>query len=39
MRASVPPFAVRMPRSVDGVVDVADELTFTVDDTGHWSLT
>ena len=27
------PFAVRMSRSVDGVVDVAGELTFTVDDT------
>ena len=32
-KKSMIPFAVRMSRSVDGVVDVADELTFTVDDT------
>lgn len=30
---SMIPLAVRMSRSVDGVVDVADELTFAVDDT------
>lgn len=27
--------AVALARSVDGVVDIADELTFTVDDTHH----
>jgi CBS domain-containing protein len=32
-KKSMIPFAVRMSRSVDGVVDVADELTFAVDDT------
>ena len=32
-KKSMIPFAVRMSRSVDGVVDVAGELTFTVDDT------
>ena len=32
-KKSMIPFAVRMSRSVDGVVDVVDELTFAVDDT------
>ena len=32
-KKSMIPLAVRMSRSVDGVVDVADELTFAVDDT------
>ncbi len=32
-KRSMIPFAVRMARSVDGVVDVTDELTFAVDDT------
>lgn len=32
-KRSLIPFAVRMARSVDGVVDVTDELTFAVDDT------
>ncbi len=31
---SMIPLAVRMSRSVDGVVDVTDELAFAVDDTG-----
>jgi len=31
-KKSMIPFAVRMSRSVDGVVDVADELTFAIDD-------
>ena len=30
---SMIPLAVRMARSVDGVVEVADELSFAVDDT------
>jgi CBS domain-containing protein len=32
-KKSMIPLAVRMSRSVDGVVDVADELSFAVDDT------
>jgi CBS domain-containing protein len=32
-KKSMIPLAVRMSRSVDGVVDVTDELTFAVDDT------